>query len=117
MPSRDGVAGTEMAGYPYLMPKGITYHIYNRCSAGFEDNFSVGNKKNRWWLTSGFLVGVPGFEPGMTGPESVVLPLHHTPMPQHFCFAVQRYALFLKYKQSFPKKIKKITFFETLCPI
>ncbi len=26
------------------------------------------------------LVGIPGFEPGMTGPESVVLPLHHIPM-------------------------------------
>ena len=25
-------------------------------------------------------VGVPGFEPGKTGPESVVLPLHHTPI-------------------------------------
>lgn len=29
------------------------------------------------------LVGIPGFEPGMTGPESVVLPLHHIPMS--FC--------------------------------
>ena len=27
------------------------------------------------------MVGIPGFEPGMTGPESVVLPLHHIPMP------------------------------------
>ena len=26
------------------------------------------------------MVGLPGFEPGMTGPESVVLPLHHSPM-------------------------------------
>ena len=25
------------------------------------------------------LVGIPGLEPGMTGPESVVLPLHHIP--------------------------------------
>ena len=24
-------------------------------------------------------VGIPGLEPGMTGPESVVLPLHHIP--------------------------------------
>ncbi len=23
---------------------------------------------------------LPGFEPGMTGPESVVLPLHHSPI-------------------------------------
>ena len=27
-----------------------------------------------------FFVGIPGFEPGMTGPESVVLPLHHIPI-------------------------------------
>jgi hypothetical protein len=26
------------------------------------------------------LVGIPGLEPGMTGPESVVLPLHHIPI-------------------------------------
>lgn len=26
------------------------------------------------------LVGIPGLEPGMTGPESVVLPLHHIPL-------------------------------------
>ena len=25
-------------------------------------------------------VGIPGLEPGKTGPESVVLPLHHIPM-------------------------------------
>ena len=25
-------------------------------------------------------VGLPGFEPRMTGPESVVLPLHHSPL-------------------------------------
>ena len=28
---------------------------------------------------SAFLVGVPGLEPGKAGPESAVLPLHHTP--------------------------------------
>ena len=26
------------------------------------------------------MVGLPGFEPGMTRPESVVLPLHHSPI-------------------------------------
>ena len=26
-------------------------------------------------------VGVPGLEPGKAGPESAVLPLHHTPIP------------------------------------
>ena len=30
--------------------------------------------------TSAFLVGLPGLEPGKTGPESVVLPLHHSPI-------------------------------------
>ena len=29
-------------------------------------------------------VGLPGYEPGMSGPESVVLPLHHRPMPLSF---------------------------------
>ena len=29
--------------------------------------------------STGFLVGVPGLEPGKAGPESAVLPLHHTP--------------------------------------
>ena len=37
------------------------------------------------------LVGLPGFEPGMTGPESVVLPLHHTPI----AIARQRYEVFM----------------------
>ena len=32
------------------------------------------------------LVGIPGLEPGMTGPESVVLPLHHIP----FLFVVSK---------------------------
>ena len=27
-----------------------------------------------------FFVGLPGLEPGKTGPESVVLPLHHSPI-------------------------------------
>ena len=31
-------------------------------------------------LISGLFVGIPGFEPGKTGPESVVLPLHHIPL-------------------------------------
>ena len=37
------------------------------------------NKKTVATLSDGF-VGLPGFEPGMTGPESVVLPLHHSPI-------------------------------------
>ena len=30
------------------------------------------------------LVGILGLEPRMTGPESVVLPLHHIPICLHF---------------------------------
>lgn len=30
-------------------------------------------------------VGRPGFEPGMTEPKSVVLPLHHHPLKSHRC--------------------------------
>ncbi len=38
-----------------------------------------------------FFVGVLGFEPRMTGPESVVLPLHHTPI----AIVRQRYEVFM----------------------
>ena len=37
------------------------------------------NNKKRDFVGSLFLVGIPGLEPGKTGPESVVLPLHHIP--------------------------------------
>ena len=37
------------------------------------------NKKNDLQMKI-VLVGLPGFEPRMTGPESVVLPLHHSPL-------------------------------------
>ena len=37
-------------------------------------------QKKRTSFSRGPLVGLPGFEPGMTGPESVVLPLHHSPI-------------------------------------
>ena len=36
--------------------------------------------KKTTFLRRSFLVGLPGFEPRMTGPESVVLPLHHSPI-------------------------------------
>ena len=36
-------------------------------------------KKERRQLKSLSFVGIPGLEPGKTGPESVVLPLHHIP--------------------------------------
>jgi hypothetical protein len=40
-------------------------------------------KKTTCWKPTGCIldkVGIPGLEPGMTGPESVVLPLHHIPI-------------------------------------
>ena len=40
--------------------------------------------KLRLKLAAAF-VGVPGLEPGKTGPESVVLPLHHTPIAWITC--------------------------------
>ena len=43
----------------------------------------AGKEKGKLLFLSNFpffsSVGLPGFEPGMTGPESVVLPLHHSP--------------------------------------
>ena len=39
------------------------------------------------------LVGLPGFEPGKAGPESAVLPLHHSPIVS-LLKAVQRYIFF-----------------------
>ena len=44
-----------------------------------------------------FSVGLPGLEPGKTGPESVVLPLHHSPIFQQnhpFCFDDAKILLF-----------------------
>ena len=39
-----------------------------------------------------FLAGLPGLEPGKAGPESAVLPLHHSPV--HCSKAVQSYSFF-----------------------
>lgn len=36
-------------------------------------------KKLTWKSKQAFFVGLPGLEPGTTGPESAVLPLHHSP--------------------------------------
>lgn len=40
-------------------------------------------------FASSLYVGLSGFEPEMTGPESVVLPLHHSPIT--LFLRVQRY--------------------------
>ena len=59
---------------------------------------------------SNSIVGILGLEPRMTGPESVVLPLHHIPIRmQLFVFAMQSYIKNLNYKYFkllFSKKIK-----------
>ena len=53
-----------------------------------------------------FLVGVPGLEPGKAGPESAVLPLHHTPIhcvaTGHFRIAGAKLRLFLELPKFFP---------------
>ena len=45
-----------------------------------SSGFAINEKNTHlvgWML---FLVGILGLEPRMTGPESVVLPLHHIPI-------------------------------------
>ena len=48
----------------------------------FLTNILINEKALSCWnqQLSVFLVGVPGLEPGKAGPESAVLPLHHTPI-------------------------------------
>ena len=50
------------------------------------------------------LVGLPGFEPRMTGPESVVLPLHHSPM---FLFDGAKVEQYFGFAKKIVKKIQK----------
>ena len=50
------------------------------------------------------LVGLPGFEPRMTGPESVVLPLHHSPM---FLFDGAKVEQYFGFAKKIAKKIQK----------
>lgn len=38
------------------------------------------DKQKKTSLRKSLSVGVPGLEPGKAGPESAVLPLHHTPI-------------------------------------
>ena len=48
------------------------------------------------------LVGLPGFEPRMTGPESVVLPLHHSPI---FLFDGAKVEYYFVFTKKIAKKI------------
>ena len=61
------------------------------------------NKKKSLFFKK-LLVGLPGFEPRMTGPESVVLPLHHSPMLRFASANVWQIFVFAK---KIAKKIAK----------
>ena len=50
------------------------------------------------------LVGVPGLEPGKAGPESAVLPLHHTPIWLRFPKRGCKGTAFFGTTKVFPKK-------------
>ena len=69
----------------------------------------LSEKKRGFLLGNLFLsVGVPGLEPGKAGPESAVLPLHHTPMnPCNFQLRVQRYYFFWNYQNFSRKNLQK----------
>ena len=55
-------------------------------------------------------VGLPGLEPGKAGPESAVLPLHHSPIPK--CDAkVQLFFIKQKFSEFFYLKNQKKTSF------
>ena len=51
--------------YHYTIPQTVKF------------NYSLSNHESKTSIEN--LVGVPGLEPGKAGPESAVLPLHHTP--------------------------------------
>ena len=56
-----------------------------------------------------FCVGLPGLEPGKAGPESAVLPLHHSPIKCGmipFCGA--KVWTFSELTKLYAKKIQKI---------
>ena len=59
------------------------------------------NKKNDPQMRV-VLVGLPGFEPRMTGPESVVLPLHHSPI---FLFDGAKVEQYFGFAKKIAKKI------------
>ena len=55
-------------------------------------------------------VGLPGLEPGKAGPESAVLPLHHSPMTLSFRLRPQSYNDFLKLQIFLRKKWNYLRF-------
>ena len=53
-------------------------------------------------------VGLPGFEPRMTGPESVVLPLHHSPMLDCECKSIIYFLFSQRFFKNFYNFVVKI---------
>ena len=69
--------------YDYKM---VTYEEINK-----KKLFSKKKQNKHLSKRKMLFVGIPGYEPGMTGPESVVLPLHHNPISlqsQAYCFLI-----------------------------
>ena len=65
------------------------------------------------------IVGVPGFEPGKAGPESAVLPLHHTPMSGCFYFSDAKVVVFVirsKFFLNFSQKLLQKLLFPPSIP-
>ncbi len=59
---------------------------------GFRENKKPNNRLSVIWF---HFVGILGLEPRMTGPESVVLPLHHIPiLSNRLCFCVCKVTTF-----------------------
>ena len=44
-----------------------------------KNKLGINTKEKRVDVSTLFFVGLPGLEPGKAGPESAVLPLHHSP--------------------------------------
>ena len=80
-------------------------------------------KKPSRHLSDGF-VGLPGFEPGMTGPESVVLPLHHSPIwivvifdtakVEYYFYSAKKIATFFRFLCDFLSATSLKSFFAIL---
>ena len=63
--------------------KGCLFTNANSLALLYDERVTKKKSQTAFLKQFGFhFVGIPGFEPGMTGPESVVLPLHHIPLLQ-----------------------------------
>ena len=58
-----------------------------------------------------FCVGLPGLEPGKAGPESAVLPLHHSPIIFCECKGNDFFRIVKNFFHKFCSKGQKVSFF------